>query len=142
MKRLVLLVGLLVFAGTASAQASGPIHITLIQYNSPGPDNGSNPSLNAEYIVLKNVGAKAVKLTGWTVRDSSNHVYKFGTFTLFAANKVTIHTGKASNTRHDRYWGQSQYVWNNDGDTATVKRANGTVADRCSYGGGGTSVSC
>ena len=44
-----------------------------------------------------------------------------------------IHTGHGSNTRKNVYWGSGNYIWNNDGDTATLKRPGGTVADRCHY---------
>lgn len=47
---------------------------------------------------------------------------------LFAAGAtVTVHTGTGTNTATDLYWGLDSSVWNNDGDTATVKRPDGTV---------------
>jgi hypothetical protein len=55
---------------------------------------------------------------------------------------VTIHTGKGTNTQTNRYWGLGGYVWNNDGDRATLKDNNGNVIDRCSYSGGGSHVFC
>jgi hypothetical protein len=128
---------------TATAAAAGAaVRIDRIQYDSPGADDGSNASLNAEWIRLENAGSKSVKLGGWTIRDAAGSVYRFGRFTLFAHNLVTIHTGHGSNTRHHRYWGSGNYIWNNDGDTATLKRVNGTVADRCHYSGGDTAVNC
>ena len=46
---------------------------------------------------------------------------------------VKIHTGKGSRTQTNRYWNLSWYVWNNTGDTATLKDNHGNVLDRCSY---------
>jgi hypothetical protein len=60
-------------------------------------------------------------------------VYRFGTFKLGAGASVKIHTGHGSNARKNVYWGSGNYIWNNDGDTATLKRPGGTVADRCHY---------
>lgn len=128
----------LVFPFAPSAQAAtSQIQFRLIYYNSPGPDDGSNASLNAEYVTLKNVGTTGRYLTGWTVRDAQDHVYKFGTFRLKAGAKVRIHTGKGTNTSTDRYWGRSWYVWNNTGDKATLRNAYGTWRDSCSWGSNG-----
>jgi hypothetical protein len=129
---------MLCFAATASAG----IRIDTIFFDSPGNDTGSNSSLNAEWIRLKNTGSTARKLTGWTVRDTSGHVYKFGTYKLGAGKTVKIHTGKGSNTARDRYWRSDEYIWNNDGDRAKLKSKSGSVIDTCSYSGAGSSVSC
>ncbi|MDX6338573.1 MAG: hypothetical protein QOG05_5913, partial [Streptosporangiaceae bacterium] len=106
------------FAADAQAATTSQIQFRLIQYNSPGRDTGSNSSLNAEYVTLKNIGPTSRDLTGWTVEDLAGHVYTFGRFTLGAGRKVIIHTGQGSNTSTDRYWGRGWYVWNNTGDKA------------------------
>jgi hypothetical protein len=122
--------------------ATGAIRIDRIYFDSPGADTGSNNSLNNEWIRLKNTGNSARSLTNWTVRDSSGHVYRFGTYRLRADRTVTIHTGNGSNTSRHRYWRQDNYVWNNDGDRARLKKPNGTTVDSCSYSGAGSSVTC
>jgi len=122
----------LIFVSAASAA----IRITKVQYDSPGSDTGSNSSLNAEWVKIKNTGSHAKTLTGWTLRDTSSHVYHFGSFRLGAGSSVQVHTGSGSNTRHDRYWGSGWYVWNNTGDTAKLKNRSGRLIDRCSWGDG------
>jgi hypothetical protein len=67
------------------------------------------------------------------LRDAAGHVYRFGSFKLGPAGTVRVHTGHGSDTHKNLYWGSGAYIWNNDGDTATLKRRNGTVADRCHY---------
>jgi len=62
--------------------APAKIRITKIYFDSPGDDTGSNTSLNAEYVVIKNTGTTRKALTGWTLRDASRHVYKFPIFRL------------------------------------------------------------
>ncbi|WP_202805881.1 lamin tail domain-containing protein [Actinopolymorpha alba] len=119
------------FGGRAEAASS--IQFGRIQYDSPGSDTGSNASLNAEWVVLKNVGSRAVSLRGWTVRDAQRHVYTFGTFTLNSGASVTLHTGTGTNSSTHRYWGSRAYIWNNSGDTATLKTASGTTADTCAW---------
>ncbi len=113
--------------------ARSPVVIHEIFYNSPGPDNGSNASLNAEWVQLHNRSGHRVTLTHWTVRDAAGHVYTFGKYVLKTHAFVRIHTGRGTNTTANRFWGSRAYIWNNDGDTATLKNAQGVRKSRCSY---------
>ena len=140
-KALVMTIAAALTLGLA-APGTAAIRITKIYFDSPGADTGSNTSLNAEYVVIKNTGTTRKALTGWTLRDASHHVYKFPTFRLGAGKSVKVHTGKGANTLGNLYWRSSSYIWNNDGDTATLKRSNGTVASRCSYTGAGSYKIC
>ena len=124
------------------AQALAAVRIERVQYDSPGADYGSNPSLNAEWVRIRNTGPTARTLTGWTVRDNSGHVYRFGTLRLPKGEAVTLHTGRGSNTGHHRYWGSGSYVWNNTGDKATLKTSGGNFADSCRWSGGATATAC
>jgi hypothetical protein len=124
-----LVIVFMLMAGPASAA----VKITKIYADSPGSDGGSNKSLNAERVVIRNTGSSAVQLKGWTLRDSASHVYGFGSFSLGAGKTVAIHTGDGGNNKLHRYWGQEWYVWNNAGDTAILRRSSGALADKCSY---------
>lgn len=115
------------------AQAAGSVHLHKIYYDSPGPDRGSNASLNAEYVQIKNSTSRGVSLKGWTLVDASNHKYVFGTFTLGAGKIVTVRTGTGNDSADMRYQDRDWYVWNNDKDKATLKRSTGAVHDTCSY---------
>ncbi|MFD2080635.1 lamin tail domain-containing protein [Actinopolymorpha cephalotaxi] len=116
-----------------SADAATAIRFGRIQYDSPGTDNRSNKSLNAEYVVVRNIGTTSVNLRGWTVRDAQRHVYTFGTFTLKHGTSVTLHTGRGTNTASHRYWGSGAYIWNNTGDTATLRSGSGATQDTCRW---------
>jgi hypothetical protein len=140
-KALILAIAAALTLGLASP-ASAAIRITKIYFDSPGADTGSNKSLNAEYVVIKNTGTRRKALTGWTLRDASKHVYKFPIFRLGAGKSVKVHTGKGINGLGNLYWRSSSYIWNNNGDSATLKRSNGTVASRCSYTGAGSYKIC
>jgi hypothetical protein len=139
MKRTVrlLLLGAMVTAGLLAVQPSASaapcVRINKIWYDSPGKDTGSNKSLNAEWIRLRNYCGTARSLTGWRIRDVANHVYKFGTFRLGGGKTVTVHTGYGTNTAAHRYQRRGWYVWNNDKDTAYLKNASGGPIDKCSY---------
>ena len=87
---------LMVPISAGPAQAASPITISGVQYDSPGSDLGGNRSLNAEWVRLTNRGSRATALTGWTLRDRANHVYRFGTFKLGAGKSVVIHTGRGT----------------------------------------------
>lgn len=142
MKRIIIgLVCALTFVSLVPA-APGAIRITKIYFDSPGSDGGSNSSLNAEWIRLKNTGSSRRSLTGWTIRDAAGHVYRFGRYKLAAGKTVTVHTGRGANRPRHRYWRQDGYVWNNDGDTAKVRSRGGRLIDRCSYSGAGSSAVC
>jgi hypothetical protein len=121
-------------SGSGGGTSTGGVRITAIYFDSPGSDTGSNSSLNAEWVQLKNTTSTRKTLTGWTLHDASSHVYPFPAFNLPAGSTVKVHTGSGSDTGHDLYWRSSGYIWNNSGDTATLRNAGGSVVDRCSYG--------
>lgn len=120
-------------AATHPAAAHHPVVIREIFYNSPGSDRGGNASLNAEWVKLRNRTSHPISLAGWTLRDLSHHVYEFGQFTLPAHGTVRVHTGSGHDSRTSVYQDRSWYVWNNDGDRATLEDASGTVRSRCAY---------
>ncbi|MFE4368991.1 lamin tail domain-containing protein [Streptomyces sp. NPDC056835] len=122
---------LIVFPG--QAQAAGSVHLTKIWYDSPGTDTRSNTSLNGEWVQIKNTTSGSVSLKGWTLTDASRHTYTFGTFTLKAGKTVTVKTGKGTNTGATVFQQRAAYVWNNDKDTATLRRSSGAVHDTCAY---------
>jgi hypothetical protein len=130
-----------VLAGSASASAA--IKITEIEFNPPGPDTGTNAHINEEYIMFTNTGNTTVMLNHWTVRDADGNVFRFGPDDRIPAHTdLMIHTGRGSEALLHKYWGLRRYLWDNRGDRATLRRADGSVADRCSYSGGGSIVTC
>ncbi|MFJ4867492.1 lamin tail domain-containing protein [Streptomyces sp. NPDC088757] len=117
----------------AQAQAAGSVHLYKIWYDSPGTDNRSTASLNGEYVQIRNTTGASVNLRGWTLTDAANHKYTFGNFVLGKGKTVTLRTGRGTNTSANVYQNRGAYVWNNDRDTATLRKSNGASADTCSY---------
>ena len=120
------------------AQARGRVTITAAYYDPRlGPDPDTNAGRNAEYIVIRNSGARNIALTGWVLHDvpraATTNSFVFPRFTLRAGHTVRIHTGSGSNTGSDLYWGKSVYVWGDDSDTATLLNGSGTVLGTCSW---------
>jgi hypothetical protein len=70
--------------GVLASSASAAIVMTKIYYDSPGPDRGTNKSLNAEWIRLKNAGRRRSSLRNWTIRNAAGHLYRFGRYSLRA----------------------------------------------------------
>jgi len=122
--------------GGGGTGAGASIDITGLQYDSPGADDGSNASLNAEWIQLTNTGSGAVTLTGWTITDAQSHRYAFPTATLAAHATVKVHTGHGTDTSTNRYWNSGAYIWNNTGDTATLRNPGGTTVAEYGYATG------
>ena len=135
-----------VLPGAASAAAAAPsLRFHGAQYDSPGKDTRSAASLNAEWVSLVNSGASAVNLRGWTIRDKANHVYTFGNVSIPGkGGRIWLHTGKGTTKAPNAYWGSGNYVWNNTGDTAYLRRPTGVAHDSCSWNqkSGRTWVAC
>jgi hypothetical protein len=98
--------------------------------------------LTGEYVQLHNKAGSTVSLSGWQLKDKSGKTYRISSLSLPSGGFVKIHTGKGSNTSKDLYWNLKKQVWGDSGDKATLKRSDGSVADTCSYSGGGKSTNC
>jgi len=125
-------------APSATSAATPPVKLYKVQYDSPGSDSGSNTSLNAEWVIIKNTTSTNRALTGWTLRDKTGYTYKFPTFTLKAGATVTVRTGKGTATSTQRYYNRTWYVWNNTGDTAYLRDSKGYLKHSCSWTSVGT----
>jgi micrococcal nuclease len=117
-------------AGMPVSDGGSALAIAEINADAPGNDN---ENLNEEYVTLLNRGETAVLLEGWTVTDEAGKEYVFGDVTLDPGARVTLHTGSGTDTATDVYWGRTGAVWNNGGDTVTVRAANGTVVTERTY---------
>lgn len=100
------------------------------QFNSPGNDNETKAE---EYVCLTNPGAEAVDLSGWTIQDEAGWSYRFPAFTLRPGASVRVRTGCGTSTEQDLYWCKDgTAVWNNSGDCAFLRNAQGVeVAQYC-----------
>jgi hypothetical protein len=121
--------------GSSASAATPALRFHGAQYDSPGADNRSATSLNAEWVSLINSGSRAVNLRGYTIRDRSRHVYTFGNVSIAGnGGRLWLHTGTGADTAQNRYWRSGAYIWNNDGDAAALRNATGAAVDSCSWG--------
>ena len=80
--------------------------------------------LKGETVTVTNGGTSAVSLAGWRLTDEgAKHAYTFAGTTLPAGGSVTIASGDGSG---DIKW-KNANVWNNDGDTAYLYNAAGSL---------------
>lgn len=115
----------------APASAPGAVKIVDIHYDAEGNDH---QNLNDEWVQIRNSGSDAVSLSGWTLSDVANHTYAFpSTFRLSGGRTVTVRSGSGVDSGSDLYWGSNSAVWNNDGDTVTLKNQSGQVVDQRVY---------
>jgi hypothetical protein len=103
-----------------------------IQYDSPGRDNGTNRSLNDEWVTVTNTSYRTVDLSDWTLSDESGRTYRFD-LSLAGRSSVRVHTGYGRDNRHDVYQDLGRYVWDNS-DTATLRNDDGYKVDSKSWG--------
>jgi glucose/arabinose dehydrogenase len=120
-------------APPATPPSPPAVRIAAIRYDAPGVDRRTARSLNGEWVRLRNLGSRAVALTGWTIRDADRHAYRFRRYVLGADSSVTVHTGPGRSSAAHRYWGRAAHVWGNARDRATLRAVGGAVVDGCRY---------
>lgn len=121
---------------TATPLPPADIRIMFIEYNPPGPDE------DGEFVRIVNLGGTTQTMTNWTLRDIANHVFTFPGFSLPAGGAVQVWTGIGTNNSSNLYWESGAAIWNNTGDTATLRNNSGQVISVCSYPGGEQNYNC
>ncbi len=116
--------------GACGEAVGDVVTIESINENPPGPDEAS---LNDESITL--IANDHVDLSGWVVRDgsSSNRYVVPDGITLYAGDRVILHSGCGNNSIHDLYWCSDTPIWNNDGDTVMIYDESGALVDAVTY---------
>ncbi|WP_030723839.1 lamin tail domain-containing protein [Streptomyces sp. NRRL F-2580] len=110
------------------------VEISRVQADSPGHDDRSNRSLNAEWVEITNTTRDAINLRGWTLRNSDGNRYRFDNVRIGGRATIRIHTGNGRDTRTDLFQDRRNYVWDNHGDTATLRDDRGRTVDTETWG--------
>lgn len=96
--------------------------VSKFSYDAEGDDN---ENLNEEYVVFSS-SCGSVQMDGWTLKDeSASNLYTFPVFT--AGEEFTLHSGSGADSETKLYWGRSQAVWNNEGDTLFLRDSDGKL---------------
>lgn len=102
--------------------------ITFIHYDGAGT---AEPD---EYVEFKNTGTTTITLTGWTLRDKASHIYHFPSGYQMAKGKVCrVYTNQIHSTTCGFDYHSKSAIWNNDGDTATLKSNSGVIMSKYTY---------
>ena len=113
------------------AGSSTPLKITHIEANAPGDDR-ENP--NGEWIEIANQGDQAVPMRSYTLKDEANNIYTFGDFTVRPGRTFRLYSGQGQDSGLALYWGLvGESVWNNNGDAAFLRDAEGALVDSFAY---------
>jgi lamin tail-like protein len=128
------------FSNIHNVKTSKRIIIEHINHNPHGKDTSTK--LNEEFVVLENEGTEKISLAGWSLKDETTtgerrHVYQFPqAVSLSPREKAVVHTGLGNDEfepgtppKWNLHWGRRSFVWNNEGDTATLFDAEGNKVD-------------
>jgi len=112
------------------------------EYSEPKkePENETNLNISItniepfeEWVEIFNLGNQTVGLTNWTLSDAANHIYSFQEFTIKSRQIVTIHTGHGTDNSTDLFWNRGSHIWNNNGDNAILRNAEGDIVSAYDY---------
>lgn len=126
-------------AGATTSSITSGIRITKVLYN---PDGNELYAPNGEKVYLKNVTSRTKNLQGVVLSDDDGHRYTLPYYRLGSRDTVVVRSGSGERRAGVLYARWNTAVWNNDGDVARLKASNGTLIDRCTWGGGGTTAYC
>lgn len=116
--------------GPAVPTTDDPVRIEVFA-NPPGNDNDR---LNDEYVTIHNLRSEPLRIGGWSLCDAARHCFPFpADAAIPARGTITVHTGRGVPGNGHFYYGGRQAIWNNDGDTATLRDATGRPVGWVSY---------
>jgi len=107
------------------------VRIAAVHPNPPGDDG---VALADEYVVVENVGEKAVDLSDWYLTDGDGKTYFFfDGQTLRPGERLVVHVGAGRDTDGHVYWDASTPVLDNDHETLTLVDGDTDRTIRLSY---------
>ena len=107
----------------------GSVLITDVRFDAAGNDI---ENANDEWVQITNTGSEPADLSNWELTDEGpNHAFTFpGGFLLDPGADVRVLSGCGDPTPDRLYFCVSgSAVWNNDGDTASLYDASGSLVD-------------
>lgn len=115
----------------------GPLKITSLKFNAPGDDRFN---ANGEYVRIASVADEVIDVRGYILSDAYGHRYTFPALSLKPGYSVLLVSGRGVDVTDppDRiilYWQSDGPIWNNDGDTATLRAPEGSTVDTFQYQG-------
>jgi competence protein ComEC len=106
---------------------SGKVRITNIFYDGTGT---TEPD---EYVEIRNEEAQPVQLQGWSLSDEGNHIFAFPASVMQPSQICRIYTNEDHPEWCGFSYGKGDAIWNNSGDTATLRDGQGNIIDQFHY---------
>jgi len=104
---------------------SNSVYISALYVGAP------HETKDQEYVQITNTGTNAVNLNSWKITDEgAKHTYTFPSYALSAGSTVTLISGLGTNSADSLYWNKDIFIWNNDGNTAYLYNAQGTLVSQ------------
>ncbi len=90
--------------------------------------------VNGETVTIRNDGLATVDITRWTLADASGkNLFPFPSLALTPGGIAVVHSGRGVASGADYYWGKTVGIWNDKGDTATLRDASGAIISTYAY---------
>jgi hypothetical protein len=86
-----------------------------------------------EFVEIWNDDKTPIQLKNWTLSDAASHVFTFPSFVIQPNQTCRIYTNQVYSQWCRFSYGSGTVIWNNGGDTATLRDGNGTLIDEYSY---------
>jgi LysM repeat protein len=83
-------------------------------------------NLEIESVLIENRG-RALSIDGWTLRDQQDNVYVFPRLYLGSGGRIQVRTRSGEDTPQHLYWGLSNAVWGEPGDTVFLADPQGVI---------------
>nr|CAD27650.1 dsgA protein [Saccharothrix mutabilis subsp. capreolus] len=88
-----------------------------------------------EYVEIANLGVFNVDLAGWTVdAGDTGQDFTFPQFVLWPGQRCRVYTNQVHPQWGGFSFGSSRAIWNDTGDTATLRKPDKTVVAQYGYG--------
>lgn len=110
-----------------ATKTRGKLEVTAIHHGVAGEEG--------EWVMLVSEDFDPVLVEGWKLTDEgAKHTYVFPAVTVAPGGRLRVHMWVGDDDDDDLYVGRRQHWWNNDGDTAYLYDAQGTLVHSHSYG--------
>lgn len=87
-----------------------------------------------EFVLIRNQTGAFIPMEGWTLRDDNKNVFTFPHYSLIPWASVYVWTKAGIIDPENLYWGRTDPVWNDYGDCAYLRDAEGKLSDSECYG--------
>ena len=106
---------------------------TFTMYPAKSVEHESTAHEPDEYVEIENDDSFPIQLQNWTLRDEANHIFTFPSFVIQPNQTCRVYTNEDHPEWCGFNYGSGSAIWNNTGDTAFLRDANGTLIDDYSY---------